>query len=46
MAVTGPTNVATWTETEGEWEQCSREGAGTPTQVTPEDTPVAGKEQC
>lgn len=36
MAVTGPTNVATWGETEREPEQSSLEGLGdfTPTQVT------------
>lgn len=46
MAVTGPTNVATWSETGRGHEECSREEAEDtpPTQVTPRTSPVVGKE--
>lgn len=47
MAVTGPTNVATWRETGWRHEEYSLEGAEDipPTQVTLGTSPVAGKEE-
>lgn len=47
MAVTGPTNVATWSEMQVGCEQRSLQGEGYPTHSDdPKEIPVAGKEVC